>query len=103
MPREYHRAYEAEYFEKEENRLRRNAWMRAYRVAHATKDAARLRVRRAIEAGVLVRQPCEACGAARVHAHHDDYCKPLDVRWLCPEHHREHHREHHAKATGVEA
>jgi hypothetical protein len=98
MSREYHRAYEAAYFKSPENRARRNALMRAYAKAHGTREhhKARWQVRRAIEAGRLQRQPCEVCAAARVEAHHDDYAKPLDVRWLC----RTHHREHHAKATG---
>jgi ribosomal protein S27AE len=34
---------------------------------------------------------CSKCGA-KAQAHHDDYKKPLDVRWLCPKHHGEHHR-----------
>ena len=45
----------------------------------------------AIKRGVLVRQPCEACGAVKSEAHHDDYTKPLDVRWLCRAHHVAHH------------
>ena len=50
-------------------------------------------VNNAIKMGKLVRQPCEACGSTvRIHGHHDDYSKPLDVRWLCPFHHAEHHR-----------
>jgi ribosomal protein S27AE len=48
-------------------------------------------VYQAIRRGELVRQPCEVCGATKVHAHHDDYSKPLDVRWLCSRHHRLHH------------
>ena len=40
-----------------------------------------------------LRQPCEICGAERVHAHHEDYNKPLEVRWLCPKHHRARHKE----------
>ena len=46
----------------------------------------------AIESGALVRQPCELCGAIKVDAHHDDYSKPLEVRWLCRKHHLLHHR-----------
>ena len=42
--------------------------------------------------GVLVKLPCEVCGAG-AQAHHEDYLKPLDVRWLCPVHHRQRHME----------
>jgi hypothetical protein len=48
----------------------------------------------AMQSMKLTRQPCEVCGAKRVHAHHDDYLKPLDVRWLCAAHHKEHHMKH---------
>jgi len=32
--------------------------------------------------------PCEVCGALDVEMHHDNYAKPLAVRWLCKRHHR---------------
>lgn len=35
---------------------------------------------------------CEMCKLKTVHAHHEDYGKPLEVRWLCPKHHKEVHR-----------
>jgi hypothetical protein len=37
---------------------------------------------------------CELCGEeTRLHAHHRDYSKPLDVTWLCPACHQNiHHR-----------
>lgn len=54
-------------------------------------------VNHAIKMGRLVPQPCEVCGAEVVEAHHDDYSAPLDVRWLCREHHMALHREERAK------
>ncbi len=52
-----------------------------------------------------LREPesCEACQsttAGKLQAHHDDYSKPLEVRWLC----RSCHQRHHAaerKAAGL--
>jgi hypothetical protein len=41
----------------------------------------------AVAAGKIVRGPCEVCGVAGGQGHHDDYDKPLEVRWLCPTHH----------------
>lgn len=49
-------------------------------------------VNNAVRHGRLVRGPCEVCGEKKVDAHHDDYTKPLDVRWLCRKHHLELHR-----------
>lgn len=49
-------------------------------------------VEQAILNGLLVRRPCEVCGVLHVDAHHDDYSKPLEVRWLCRKHHLLHHR-----------
>lgn len=57
------------------------------------RQNARNAVRLAIKAGRLVRaERCSACGAeAYTHGHHDDYAKPLDVRWLCKPCHDAHH------------
>ena len=41
--------------------------------------------------GNLIREPCEDCGAVKVVGHHDDYDKPLKVRWLCQAHHKQWH------------
>jgi hypothetical protein len=38
--------------------------------------------------------PCAICGSRKhVEAHHPDYAEPLNVEWLCRNHHRQHHRE----------
>lgn len=57
------------------------------------KIAARNEVRKARLRGDLVPQQCEAEGCNKIgHAHHDDYRKPLEVRWLCRGHHDELHQ-----------
>lgn len=62
------------------------------RALHADKAYAREQVAYALRVGRIRRMPCEVCGRETVHAHHDDYSKPLQVRWLCIAHHAEHHR-----------
>lgn len=66
---------------------------RKYRENNKKKSRAHELVAYAIRLGALVKQPCEACGSGSHVAHHDDYDKPLDVRWLCATHHREWHSE----------
>lgn len=46
-----------------------------------------------IRSGRMARCACERCGSANAQAHHDDYSKPLDVRWLCPRDHARAHAE----------
>lgn len=50
-------------------------------------------VAQAIKIGKLVSQPCIVCGEEKSHAHHEDYSKPLEVIWYCPQHHRDRHKE----------
>ena len=46
----------------------------------------------ALRRGLIERQPCEVCGVEQSDAHHDDYARPMAVRWLCRKHHKEAHR-----------
>lgn len=47
----------------------------------------------AVKKGELIKIPCEVCGEIKSEAHHEDYEKPLEVRWLCRKHHRQRHSE----------
>ena len=68
---------------------------RAFRIRNPEKRAAHRALEWALHRGRVTKQPCEICGMAqRPHAHHDDYTKPLEVRWLCPRHHGQLHRKY---------
>jgi hypothetical protein len=54
---------------------------------------ARWRVKDAIRFRKITKGPCEVCGEAKSQAHHTDYTRPLDVRWLCRVHHSAEHRK----------
>jgi len=70
-----------------------NAKKLEYIKRNTVKRAAHILTDNAIRSGVLVKKPCEFCGKKKVQAHHDDYSKPLEVRWLCIKHHHEHHKQ----------
>lgn len=46
-----------------------------------------------IKRGKITKLPCSICGNIESEAHHEDYDKPLDVIWLCREHHLELHKK----------
>jgi hypothetical protein len=70
------------------------------------KTAAKLLVRRALEAGELSRpEACQRCGIvpkplrdgrSAIQGHHPDYTKPLEVEWLCHRCHVAQHRQENA-------
>jgi hypothetical protein len=64
-----------------------------YRAKYPEKRKAANAVAWAIFTGKLKRQSCEVCGKPHAQAHHDDYTKLLEVRWLCANHHTKWHAE----------
>lgn len=58
---------------------------------HAIKIKARRAVNTAMRFGRLTAQSCELCGTQKAQAHHEDYLRPLDVRWLCAKCHTAEH------------
>lgn len=95
MSKEWHAAYEKQYRKRPDVRTRLAAkWHeRIASPEERHKYECRWKTQRAIESGKLIRQPCEVCSSVPTDAHHDDYTKPLDVRWLC----RQCHTDLHAK------
>jgi hypothetical protein len=82
--------YEAKRFSAEENRLelqiselKRRADPRYRKMKRAKAIVAKAR-----RMGKLTPKPCEICGNPDTQAHHEDYTKPLEVKWLCLHHHR---------------
>lgn len=69
-----------------------NAAKKSWRNRNPGRDKGGLRrpehhkVQNAIRRGYITKpEACEECGrtGTRLNGHHDDYGRPLDVRWLC--------------------
>lgn len=79
--------------EKGKRAVRRN--ILNYKKRHKEKNAARCKLQYHVRVGNVIKPDVcsvndDNCDGA-IHAHHDDYSKPLDVRWLCKNHHNEVH------------
>lgn len=94
---EYHRKYRAknrkrirEINKKWRDTTRKDKWDDRNKIARHAHKITEI----AIKKGILVRKPCEVCGTKKDNrAHHDDYYKPLEIRWFCEKHHREYHNK----------
>jgi hypothetical protein len=65
-----------------------------YRERYPNKYKAHNMVNNAVRDGKLFKEPCGSCGIGEnIHAHHDDYLKPLNVRWLCSACHSQWHKD----------
>lgn len=73
-------------------------YMRAWRATHTMTAEQRKRANARsyahvyLKRGKLKKEPCEWCGSLSVQMHHDDYNRPLVVRWFCADCHRTHHQ-----------
>jgi len=77
------------YYEKDRTRQLKSESAQRMTLKYPEKYKARNTARNALASGKLIRQPCEVCGSPKSEIHHDEYSKPLEVRWLCHMHHRE--------------
>ena len=87
---EHYVQYEQKRSKTQKRKLSALDYQRKRRQNHPDKYKARLAISNAIRDGKLKPQLCEICGET-AEAHHDDYSKPFDVRWLCFKHHLEVH------------
>ena len=69
----------------------------------AIRDFSTQLVASALRRKHLLRGPCEICGSPNSEGHHDDYGRPLKVRWLCRKHHKQLHAMMRKEAFGREA
>ena len=85
-------SYYREYDKKRGNRQSKQ-YRDEYKAKYPNKYRAHTITSNAIRDGKLFKEPCEICSEVNaVHAHHDDYAKPLNVRWLCAAHHSQWHK-----------
>lgn len=68
---------------------RGQAYVKKYNHQNKRKQSARRKLRYAVRTGKIQRPTTcfHGCVDTKLHAHHHDYTKPLEVTWLCPKHH----------------
>lgn len=84
------------YSKSDQGKMARHRANSKYRSQNPKKYKAHSMVSWALRNGELVKKNCEVCGSKKTEAHHDNYNKPLEVRWLCDRHHKEWHRNNRA-------
>jgi len=63
--------------------------------AYPERHDARMVVNGAIRSGIMERpETCaRCCRSGSIQAHHEDYSKPLEVKWMCRQCHADTHRK----------
>lgn len=68
--------------------------VKKYRKCHPKQVRAWMMVKIRVRYGTISKPKlCPKCGIEAVlHAHHNDYGKPLEIEWLCRDCHKNHHK-----------
>lgn len=90
-----------EIYAKGKGKDKSDAAKKRYKEKNHKKRSVHITTGNAIRDSLLLKQPCEVCGHTKVVAHHDDYDKPLEVRWLCQIHHTQWHQENGEGLNGL--
>ena len=95
---DHYKAYEKTDKRKKSHNERSSKFCKKYRKSNPKKYRAHQIVNNSIRAGKLIKpKECSSCGSDyHIHAHHDDYNKPLLVRWLCASCHNSWHSKNEA-------
>lgn len=94
--REMNREHMRRAKQRDPEKFRERARVAARNRPDTPQRRARYLLNSAVSAGAIQRPDrCEICGRAdlRIEGHHDDYARPLEVRWLCSECHGIQHRK----------
>lgn len=78
--------------ESSELKRKRQEARKRYQLKHPDKKKAQIKASNWIRLGKIKKCPCIICGEKKAHGHHNDYSKPLELTWLCQEHHQAWHR-----------
>jgi hypothetical protein len=70
-----------------------NQYLKNYREKYPNKYKAQTKVNNLLRYGKIEKpKRCESCNfELRIVAHHDNYLKPLEVKWLCQSCHKQWH------------
>lgn len=84
----------SDYQKTEEGKTAKKKAQEKYDKTYPLRYAARFIVRKGLRNGTISRPAtCSECGSdQKIEGHHDDYTKPLDIRWLCEKCHKKWHR-----------
>lgn len=90
-----HPGYFTEYDKKMRKAKRKeyNEYHKKYRFLNSLKEKARKIVFTGLRNGSILKKDCEICGISNTEAHHTDYKKPLEIKWLCKKHHTLEHEK----------
>jgi len=91
---EFYKSYDRQYAQTSEGKASRAKSNKKWLESNAWKYVAHYTLTNAVRDGKIIKPAsCSECGkSGRIHGHHEDYTKPLDVMWLCPKCHSEKHR-----------
>ena len=91
--RELKREANRRFFKTDRGKALKEKHRKIYYQKHLHKMRAHQKLNNECAAGRVVRPDmCGKCGKlCKPEAHHDDYSKPLDVRWLCTRCHTDYH------------